>query len=224
MSAPSRILVAALDNLGDTVMATSVLKPLKRQLPGARIGLFVKRYAADILADHAADPFWDTSPGQPKGRVAAYLRTLSDIRRERYDAVLLLNTEWRRALSAFVAAIPKRIGYRRRSAGAFLTSALEPSAGSAHFVDDHRRLLEALVSPISSDEVSPRLEVTREDAAWADSWRQSVGWGLPRDQGRLAHRHDRQARIARYLSKRSRPLAWKASSPRSRGRSPPGSP
>jgi len=178
-----KILVVVLDNLGDTVMATAVLRPLKRVLPSARIGMFVKRYAADLLADHSlidrlhmADPFWDTSPGQKRGGVGAYLNAVMGIRREGYDAALVLNTEWRRALSMLVAGVAARGGYDRRHAAPFLTTAFPPPDGASHFIADHRRLVEALAPATSSEEFAPRLEVSREDAAWAAAWCRDAGW------------------------------------------------
>lgn len=183
MTPPGKVLVVVLDNLGDTVMATAVLRPLKRALPGARIGMFVKRYAGDILADHSlidrlhlADPFWDASPGQKRGGVAAYLKAAFAIRREGYDAALLLNTEFRRAFTALAAGIPTRVGYQRRWASDFLTIGLPPTDGKSHFIVDHRRLVEALTPVATAEEFTPRLEVSQEDAGWADTWRNADGW------------------------------------------------
>ena len=183
MTPVSRLLLVVLDNLGDTVMATSVLRPLKRARPELRVGMFVKRYAADALADHsliervhAADPFWDRSPGQKSGGFGAFASTVFEIRRERYDAALILNTEWRRSLAIALAGVPRRIGYDRRHAGSFLTTAVPPSTQVQHFIDDHRRLVETLEPAAAGDDFVPRLEVPPMDIAWLDGWCSSAGW------------------------------------------------
>jgi ADP-heptose:LPS heptosyltransferase len=183
MTAPSKVLVTILDNLGDTVMATAVLRPLRRALPGARIGMFVKKYAAGVLMDHsmidrlhAADPFWDASPAQAAGGMMAFLRTINEIRRERYDAALVLNTEWRRAAAMMAARVPRRIGYNRRRAEGFLTDSLALADAPAHFIDDHRRLAEILAPAVMNEEFSPRLELAPGEADWVDQWRRSGGW------------------------------------------------
>jgi heptosyltransferase-1 len=183
MKPVSKVLVVVLDNLGDTVMATSVLRPIKRALPGVRVGMFVKRYAVDLLSDHslidrvhAADPFWDGSPGRPAGGVVGYVRTLMEIRRERYDVALVLNTEWRRALSLIVAGVPRRIGYNRRDASHFLTEGLDVSGWLPHFIDDHRRLVEALAPGAAAEEYFPRLDVSHEDVTWLNGWLREQEW------------------------------------------------
>ncbi|MBV9080965.1 MAG: glycosyltransferase family 9 protein [Elusimicrobia bacterium] len=178
MTAPKKILVVALDNLGDTVMATAILRPVRRLFPAASVGMFVKSYAADLLADHslvdrvhAADPFWDVSPGRAAGSFGAFWSTLRQIRRERYDTAILLNTEWRRALAAAVARIPSRVGYDRRNARRFLTSAVAETQPAPHFIEAHRRLVAELAGGRSAAEgFVPRLEFSSREMGWWERW------------------------------------------------------
>jgi len=178
-----KILVVALDNLGDAVMASSVFAPLRRCHPGLVLGFWIKEYAADLFRGagpdlvHAVDPFWDASPGRPKGRPAEFFRTLSEIRAERYDAAVLLNTEWRRSLSCYWAGIPVRIGYRRRKSRLFLTDGFSPSTVRQHFMDDHRFLAEKVsAQSIEPREAVPQLHLTTEQRAEAQSWLKAQGW------------------------------------------------
>ncbi len=141
-------LIICLDNLGDTVMALPAAQALKTLYPAARISIWVKEYAAGLFENqplfaqiHASDPFWDTSPGRQKGGFKRYLDTLREIRAARYDIALILNTEWRRSVSALLAGIPTRIGYKRRSSQFFLTHAYRYKPG--HIIDDHLRLVSA---------------------------------------------------------------------------------
>lgn len=177
-SAPGRILIVALDNLGDAVMASAVLKPLKKLYPQARVGVLVKAYAAELFADHslvdnvhAADPFWDVSPGRGKGGALQFLSALSRARREHYDVAFILNTEWRRALACLLARVPRRVGYARRKSSLFLTMPVPYENGARHFVDDHRMLVERWSGQeIPVDDCRPRLELADGDARWWKHW------------------------------------------------------
>ncbi|MEY4631792.1 MAG: hypothetical protein RIQ81_1912 [Pseudomonadota bacterium] len=97
VSGSFRLLVVSLDNLGDVVFASSLVQSLRGFLPAASISIWCKSYArpvAELIPGidriHSADPFWDKAPGQGKGRLPEFLRCLREIRRERYDLILLL--------------------------------------------------------------------------------------------------------------------------------------
>ncbi len=177
-SSPRKILVISWDNLGDTVMATALCRPLKNLFPDAQIGFWVKQYSAGLLANsvlisrvHAADPFWDKSPGRSKGNFSVFMRTWREVRNEKYDAALILNTEWRRASACWLAGIPTRIGYRRRKSGFFLTESFAPQMSSQHFVDDHHVLLESWAKKVAPREFyRPVLEVSENERQWLETW------------------------------------------------------
>ena len=140
-----KILVVVLDNLGDTIMATSVCRPLRTLFPQALIGFWVKSYVAGSLEGHslidrlhASDPFWDSSPGHPKGSWAEFKSVLNQIKKENYDAALILNTEWRRSAACWWIRIPERVGFKRRKSAVFLTKGFEKPVDGQHFIDDHR--------------------------------------------------------------------------------------
>ncbi len=202
MSPPAgikKILVAVLDNLGDAVMATAVLRPLRDVFPAATFGLWVKKYAAPLFADqslldvlHACDPFWDRSPGQGKGSVGEFMKTLRQIRTQRYDAAFILNTEWRRSLACWWAGIPARVGYRRRKSGVFLTHPVDGPSVGQHFIDDHKHLLEVLCGPLSSIFL-PRIDVAAAERRWAEEWLRARGW----DGQRLIALHPFAGRASR---------------------------
>lgn len=181
-AAPRRILVVALDNLGDAVMASCVLEPLKRIFPEAKLGLWAKAYAAALFeghpsldAVHAADPVWDRSPGKAKGAAGPFLRTLRDIRAAGYDTALILNAEWRRALCCALAGIPVRAGYDARKSGLFLTHALPAPGAGSHFSDDHLRLVqEHFGRPLGGGRL-PSLAVSEEDERWRREWSAANG-------------------------------------------------
>lgn len=191
-AAPRAILVVALDNLGDAVMASCVLEPLKRLRPGARLGIWVKEYAAGLFeghplldAVHASDPFWDRSPGKPKGASGPFLRAWKEIRAAGYDEALILNAEWRRVLACALAGIPERAGYCARKSGPFLTRAAKPPEPPAHFSDEHLRLVSERFGTLKAGEGLPSLAVSEADARWWRDW--SSPRGLEKGGFTVAH-------------------------------------
>ena len=47
-----KILITRLDSIGDVVLSTPILKPLKRRFPGATISYLVSSYAKDIIDEN----------------------------------------------------------------------------------------------------------------------------------------------------------------------------
>lgn len=180
---PRKVLIVLFDNLGDTVMATSVIRPLRLAFPGVEVGLWIKSYAAGIFAStklvehvHAADPFWGRSPGQPSGRFGDFIRVWREVRAEEYDAALVLNAEWRRALACEAAGIRTRVGLNRRKSSFFLTAPLDVQPGH-HFTTDHRRLVEQWSRHlIDADAALPVLDLSEDDSRAAAEWLLSAGW------------------------------------------------
>jgi ADP-heptose:LPS heptosyltransferase len=163
------ILVVALDNLGDVVMASSVAGALRQIIPESRVSFWVKAYSAPVLefcpeADtvFGTNPFWEASRLHPRGSLAEVLRTISSIRRRRYEAALILSAEWRRSLFCWGAGIPRRVGLDQRKSRFFLAQPIAPSPpeGKTHHVlEEHRRLVGAFLGhPI--EPLVPRLKLS----------------------------------------------------------------
>lgn len=168
---PRRVLLACLDNLGDLAFACALVPPLRRAWPEASIGVWSKKYAADLLPFvpglrrvHSCDPFWDRAPGAAPGAVSDFVRTLRDVARERYDAVLLPHTSWRLALAARWAGIPRRVGFAQRGAGPWLSDALSPERRDRPVIAEWARLLEPLGVPAGQPTVHLEVPAPLESA------------------------------------------------------------
>jgi heptosyltransferase-2 len=110
--APAKILVVRYSALGDVVLATSVLEPLLRRFPGARIEWVTDRAYASLLdglpqiaAVHGLDR---------RGPEAVLV--LRDLLRRRFDIAIDLQNKVRSRILARAAA-PIRATFRRRSPG-----------------------------------------------------------------------------------------------------------
>ena len=115
-----RILLVALDNLGDLVFASALAPPLHQAFPNAVIDLWCKRYTSSVgaLVPHvhtviASDPFWAVAPGHRRPPVWPMLRSIGVARRGRYDIAVLSEAPWRVAAAVAAAGIPMRIGLAR---------------------------------------------------------------------------------------------------------------
>ncbi|HWZ61370.1 MAG TPA: glycosyltransferase family 9 protein [Gemmatimonadaceae bacterium] len=147
-----RILIVALDNLGDLVFASSLPPAIRARYPDAMIGLWSKAYTAPIAplmpdldwSTHA-DPFWDAAPGSAKGDVSPFLRAVAAVRRARFDAALVASPQWRVAAAVAATRIPVRIGQRRNYNPLLLTHVLPPADRFGRpVVDDLGSLLEPI--------------------------------------------------------------------------------
>jgi ADP-heptose:LPS heptosyltransferase len=166
MTAPRRILVVALDNLGDLVFASALVPPLRDQYPNAAIDVWCKRYTADVarlipgVRDViAADPFWAVHPQQPRPPIAPFARSIGDIRAKEYDVAILSEAPWRVAAATAAARVPTRIGLARRRNSLFLTHVLPAADSHKPVLVEQARLLTAL--GIHSSQPRYRLDAAR---------------------------------------------------------------
>lgn len=170
---PESILVVSLDNLGDVVFASALLPPIRRQFPSARIGLWCKSYTSglaplipELNVTYAADPFWDSAPGTPKGSLLQFLSVAVSVRRARFGKGILAFAPWRTAAALAATGIPVRIGLERRRNRRWLTDVLPPEDRRKPVLEEVGRLLGPL--GIESTSLVYRLDasgLTKEHAA-----------------------------------------------------------
>jgi ADP-heptose:LPS heptosyltransferase len=139
-----RVLIVTLDNIGDTFISLAIREALKGQ-PGIHTAFWTKEYSGGVIKlagtgieHYHCDPFWDRSPGAGKGNKLSYLKTLLKIRKARFDAALILHSNWRKNLSCLLAGIGKRYAMK----GAFSTDTVTPPG--EHELDACRALVQAL--------------------------------------------------------------------------------
>lgn len=172
-----RVLVVALDNLGDLVFASALVPPIRDAFPSAVIGVWCKEYTAPIArlipsVDQvfAADPLWAVSPGQSRPSIGPFLRTLLDVRRGHFDVAILSAAPWRTAAACAATRIPVRVGLRRHRNSAFLTRVLPEEDPTKPVLLEQARLLAEL--GIASPAPRYRLDASRLGAVRDDVARQ----------------------------------------------------
>jgi len=174
-----RILLVALDNLGDLVFASALVPPIKARFPEAAIDVWCKEYTAPVarMIPHvdtivSANPFWAVAPGHSRPTARPFVRSLITVRRARYDVAVLSEAPWRAAAAVSAARIPMRIGLARHRNSLFLTHVL-PAA------DVHKPVLveqARLLAPLGISPSNPRY---RLDAAPLVAIRERLAKELP---------------------------------------------
>lgn len=116
-------------------MATPILAALREHFANAHIAHLARPYVTDLLDGCGwcdAVLHWPRSKG-----IKSYADTIAlsrELRRERFDAVVLLTNSFRSALVSWFAGIPRRVGYDRDGRGGMLTDRLQPLKSGGEYV------------------------------------------------------------------------------------------
>jgi hypothetical protein len=105
---PFRLLVRSSNWLGDAVMAVPAVRAIKAGRPDAHLTVLTKGELADFWRSvPEIDEILTIDHGESAWRVARRLR------KERFDAAVLFPNSPRSGLEAWLAGIPRRVGYAR---------------------------------------------------------------------------------------------------------------
>jgi heptosyltransferase-2 len=113
--------------VGDTVMATPTFRALRSRFPEARLSAVIRPGVAPVLD---GTPWFDDvifAHHRSKSSNERTLRVVVHLRKARYDVAVLLPNSFRSALTAWLAGIPRRVGYLRYGRGFLLTDFLRPT-------------------------------------------------------------------------------------------------
>jgi lipopolysaccharide heptosyltransferase II len=148
-----KIFVLKPSSLGDVVQALPVARLLKRHFPAAEIHWWLNRDLVPLL-EHDPDirrviPFDRKRWGTPVGWPSA-LTSIRDLRRERYDWVIDLQSLARSGIVAWLAQGGMTVGLddRREGAPAFYDVAVPRASHRTHAVDWYLDVLRHLGVPV----------------------------------------------------------------------------
>jgi heptosyltransferase II len=117
-SALSKVLVRATNWLGDAVISLPAIREVRRIFPDAHLAVAARPAVAGLYARESSIDRVIVYTAKSLGEKRQFARAL---RRERFDAAILLQNAFDAALMAWMAAIPVRIGYNRDGRGLLLT-------------------------------------------------------------------------------------------------------
>ena len=168
---PERILVVKLDHLGDVLLATPVFSNLRRTYPNTELHALTGAWSRVVLEKHpdVSKVIQYNSPafcrtGQPTSLKQTF-QLYRELRRQKYDLMVELRSDWRAVWFAFLRLTPKRLD----------RAALQVAnkLGLAQFTGTHEttRNLDVLKQagipiPIQTTTFS----VTTEDEKWASDF------------------------------------------------------
>jgi lipopolysaccharide heptosyltransferase I len=178
----NRILIVRLSALGDIVHALPVLFAIKRYLPSVQVDWLVEEHYAPVLA---LVPELDRrvivrarAGGVSEKTVTfsggfGYIRAMSWLRAQRYDAALDLQGLIKSAVWARATGAKRVIGFdrdqlREPQAASLYSETVKPP-GAGHVIDKNLAVLEALDVPDSPMELTLRPPESHEIAAAIDA-------------------------------------------------------
>lgn len=177
-----RVLILRPDHLGDVLLSRPAVDLVLRSLPTAQVTVLVGPWGAPSLQGVPVRIVTFPFPGftraprrSPLAPYAALLALATRVRREGYDAALILRPDhWWGALAMAAAGVPIRVGHATRDVAAFLTHAVAPvpreAAGRAAL-----RAATALVRALGGEPVEPLDQAPRFSPSGAE-WRRAASW------------------------------------------------
>jgi len=143
-----RIIIWKLTALGDVILAIPSLRAMRRMFPKSHIALVVGRSAYEVVA---RCPYVnDIIIFDPKGKDRGLRKTfvlIQRLKREAFDLSLDLQNSRRTHLLAYLAAIPVRIGFRRRFGWLLNRSVRLPRVVLTPIAHQHYLLRKAKLQP-----------------------------------------------------------------------------
>jgi len=120
-----KILVRAPNWVGDAVMALPALEAIRRREPRAHIAVLARPWVAELYGDQGfADQLIVFDLAGRHAGFGGVERLAGELRREKFDAAILLQNAFQAAWIAWRAGIPQRIGYARDGRSWLLSQAV----------------------------------------------------------------------------------------------------
>jgi heptosyltransferase-2 len=186
---PRRILVRGTNWLGDAVMTTPALLRLREKFPDSHITLLTPEKLRELWTGHpAVDETISFDTGESVFAVAKKLRAGET------DLALVLPNSPRSAIEAWIAGIPRRVGYARPWRNFFLTQAVAPRAGAVKM----RKRSVAEIKRVASD--------TQSGAGFQPASENRIAGKMPAPPS-TAHQIHEYLHLAAALGANPEPLA-----------------
>jgi len=152
-----KVLLWKIGALGDVVMTTPLVRQLRVRLPEAQIDYLVGRASRDVLQGNPhLDQVHDFDErilfGAQTHRLGEILALLRG-----YDLVFILDKHWIFGWLAWLARVPRRIGFRRRAFEGWPHTASVPYGALRHEIHHYLDLAEAAGLEVDRSDITPQL-------------------------------------------------------------------
>ena len=183
---PSVVLIRP-DHLGDLLFTTPAIRLLREAFPQARITYLVGLWSEAVIENNphideiALCPFPGFTRRKKRSVFEPYVtlfRYAKQLRRKGFDLAIVLRFDhWWGALLAYLAGIPRRVGYDIAEVRPFLTDIVPYSSGR-HEVEQNLVLVEQVTGRRSQVARSPlEFKLTTEDKVFAEGYLAGHGVG-----------------------------------------------
>ena len=128
-----RILIRATNWVGDAVMCVPAMEAIRARFPKAHIAVLARPWVAGLYGPELVDEVIPYNAARGFKDIVAKLRIAAELRARKFDCVILLQNAFEAAAIAWLARIPRRIGYNRDGRGWLLTDPIDvPHPGEIH--------------------------------------------------------------------------------------------
>jgi heptosyltransferase-2 len=118
----SKILIRATNWVGDAVMSLPAIRAVRGRFPEAQVVVLARPWVVDLYArETAINRVIPYSAASGFRDVSAKLGVARSLRADKFDCAILLQNAFEAAAVAWLAGIPRRIGYARDGRTALLT-------------------------------------------------------------------------------------------------------
>ncbi len=125
--APKRILIRAVNWLGDVVMSLPAMRAVRRAFPDAHLAILIKKELASFFdGANWLDEVIPYSVASGLGGLNDRRKIVGEIRSRHFDLAVLMPNSFESALWVTAAGIPRRAGYAVDARGAMLTHKAVP--------------------------------------------------------------------------------------------------
>ncbi len=165
----SRILVIKLRAIGDVLLSTVVLPPLRAAFPGTPIDFLTEKPSREVLdgnSDLSSLVVFD-----PAAQSA--LELVAEVRSRKYDLVIDLFGNPRSAVIALLSGARYRVGYRFKWRQYCYNIVVEPRGGRVHNTEFNLDALRAIGLPVGSPR--PRFPLSDDGESFAERFFDQAG-------------------------------------------------
>jgi len=174
------ILLRSANWVGDAVMTTPAIRGVRRNFPGARISILAKPWVAPVFSNNRNIDqviIYDAQ-GRHNGWTGL-LRLARDLKRYRFDMAVLFQNAFEAALLAFLAEIPRRLGYCTDARSILLTDRVRATRKlkNGHQIDYYLGILKG--AGLTTDDRALSITVTEKEKQVALHLLKQYGAGDP---------------------------------------------
>jgi heptosyltransferase-2 len=161
----NKILIRAVNWVGDAVISIPAMREVRRLFPKAHISLLASPWVSPIYSEaEFVDEILEYDKRGIHRGVAGLARLTAELRRRRFDMAILLQNAFEAAFIAFCARIPIRAGYARDGRRPLLTHAckIDPGVRQTHQVYYYLGILSGmgLLAPRLWEQNSPQMPIS----------------------------------------------------------------